>query len=87
MADYLLPHLRSLLSDIEAIEYSLAMRRNAAVRDGAEDAAHWGQCHMEIWYAARQLRDIIYLRERDNESARGDVDKRDENNNEALSGK
>ena len=68
MADYLLPHLHALLSDIEKIEHSLAIRRTAAIRTGAGDAAHWEQCHMEIWYAARQLRDVIYLRERDNDN-------------------
>ena len=68
MADYLIPHLQALLSDIEKIECALAIRRITAIRTGAGDAAHWEQCHMEIWYAARQLRDVIYLRERDNDN-------------------
>lgn len=70
MADYLLPYLRLLLSDIEAIERSIALRRNEAIRAGAENAAQWEQCHMDAWYAARQLRDIIYIRQRENEDGR-----------------
>lgn len=68
MADYLLPYLRLLLSDIEAIERSIALRRNEAISAGEENAAQWERCHMGAWYAARQLRDIIYLRERENEN-------------------